>query len=61
MNTYAETIINDGSGDQCGFSYQDRVALAKMKNTFSAARGWVNMTHNAVSWHERQGCLEAVC
>ena len=51
MNSLALIIINDGNGDQCGYSYQERLRC----NPEGSELAWYAMVRTAEEWHRDHG------
>ena len=51
MNSLALIIINDGNGDQCGYSYQDRLR----RDPDGSELAWRAMVCAAEQWHRDHG------
>lgn len=48
-------IVNDGKGDQCGYSYEDRLKVARRSpEPFQSAFDWTRMASSAVRWLEKR-------
>lgn len=51
MNALTLIIVNDGNGDQCGYTYGERLRVARLGSTLA----WGFMVHNAEEWHRAHG------
>ena len=50
MNELALVVINDGNGDQCGYSYQHRLEIARRPFRTERAAHYHSMAWNARQW-----------
>ena len=50
MNELALIVVNDGNGDQCGYSYRDRLEAARQPYRASREVSYACMVCNVLDW-----------
>lgn len=54
MHNITLIVINDGNGDQCGYSYAKRLGVMKLK-PYAQAAHWLNMVRHTSNWLKEKG------
>lgn len=50
MNAITLVVVNDGYGDQCGYSYQHRLQVARSPSRSKREQHYASMVWNTCNW-----------